>query len=163
MLYPIVKKKIKSYLDLKELLKITTINKLNILSINRNNFISAYHLYILLKKYYKNYTLENIKKELNFEIHHYKCQNEFFTEISNYFLEKYNIHPYTHLSDTRLRKKKYVKVDKFCHSKFLDIHSENYEYDILKNVNICSVYRCKKISHIYLKIKRSLTLKALVN
>mgnify|MGYP001123079441 CR=1 FL=1 len=52
-------------------------------------------------------------------------------------------------------------MNKYCYSKGFNI-KKKYEYRIINNTKVCSIYRCKRVSLTYLIIKKSLTLKALV-
>ena len=155
-------KMIRIYLKLEDLITISRISKLNVLDIKKKIFMSSIYFQKISNQYYKNYDIRSIKKELNFEIHYYNCQNEYFNDFANIFLEKFNITPYINKVDAlSLKKKPLIVMNKYCYSKGFNI-KKKYEYRIINNTKVCSIYRCKRVSLTYLIIKKSLTLKALV-
>ena len=78
----VILKKIKSYLISKDLLIIGSVDKSNIFDIERDKILSAISFQKIMNKYYEDYRMNDIKKELNYDIHYYKVQGEFYIEIS---------------------------------------------------------------------------------
>jgi hypothetical protein len=156
----IILKKIKSYLISKDLLIISSVDKSNIFDIERDKILSAISFQKLMNKYYTDYSVNDIKKELNYEIHYYKVQGEFYIEVSNYLLSKYNIHCFIPIN-SYFKKHPTYYADKIYHSNiFGDIN--NYETQLLTNVKMSFIYRCKKVSRLYHSIMKSHTVKSLI-
>ena len=101
-------KMIRIYLKLEDLITISRISKLNVLDIKKKIFMSSIYFQKISNQYYKNYDIRSIKKELNFEIHYYNCQNEYFNDFANIFLEKFNITPYINKVDALSLKKNHL-------------------------------------------------------
>ena len=156
----VILKKIKSYLISKDLLIIGSVDKSNIFDIERDKILSAISFQKIMNKYYEDYRMNDIKKELNYYIHYYKVQGEFYIEISNYLLSKYNMHCFTPIN-CYFNKHPTYYADKIYHSDIFE-NINSYETQLLTNVRMSFIYRCKKLSRLYHSIMKSETVKSLI-
>ena len=154
---------IEKYLSLKDRLYWSSVNKEYYKLINRKN-IKSHISAIYLNKYIKfNFPIsaetnisDDIKEFMEPKIAFAAGECDFWTlnYLSDDILKIYNIHSYSFWVNTM----KCYKVDKFV----LNDNIWGHYSRIIKNQNVCAVYRFRKLGGMKKKINTSLTVKALI-